>query len=179
VKRYADPEAVPDCCRRSADPVGRLMLELFDATAPANLSASDAICSALQRINFLQDVVVDFRKDRIYLPLSTLASCGLDPQKLALEIGAGRFSSATRRAIAIESERARVQILSGRKLLAGVPFRLAWELRFILAGGLQILDRLHALDYDVAAVRPALGWRDAPALLHKALTLSRQEARPR
>ena len=179
VKRYADSEAVDHYCRRSADPVGRLMLELFDAARPANLGASDAICSALQRINFLQDIVVDFNKDRIYLPLSTLASCGLDAQKLALDIRAGRFSTKTKQAVAIEAERARVQLLSGRRLLAGVPFRLAGELRFILAGGLQILDRLHAVDYDVAAARPALGWRDAPALLYKALTISRQEARPR
>jgi squalene synthase HpnC len=175
VARYPDPEAVDDYCRRSANPIGRLMLELFGAASAANCAASDAICSALQRINFLQDIVVDFHKDRIYLPQSTLASCGLDPQRLAVEIRAGRFSAATRRAVAIEALRARGQLLSGRKLLAGVPQRLAWELRFILAGGLQILDRLKALDHDVAAGRPKLAWGDAPALLHKALTLSRQE----
>ncbi|HZH08337.1 MAG TPA: squalene synthase HpnC [Lautropia sp.] len=175
VARYPDPEAIGDYCRRSADPVGRLMLELFDAATPANHSASDAICSALQRINFLQDIVIDFRKDRVYLPLSTLASCGLDPQQLGVEIESGGFSAATRRAVAIEASRARRQLLSGRSLLTRVPPRLAWELRFILAGGLQILDRLQAVDHDVAAGRPTIGWRDAPALLHKALTLSRRK----
>jgi phytoene synthase len=174
VTRYADAEAVDDYCRRSADPIGRLMLELFDAAAPANCSASDAICSALQRINFLQDIVVDFRKDRIYLPQSTLASCGVDPRQLGAEIRAGRFSEATRRAVAIECRRARQQLLSGRRLLAAVPRRLNWELRFIVAGGLRILDRLEALDYDVAAGRPKIGWRDGPSLLRQALLLSRR-----
>jgi squalene synthase HpnC len=179
VRRYPDPAAVDDYCRRSADPVGRLMLELFDAATPANHAASDAICSALQRVNFLQDVVIDLRKDRIYLPLSTLSACGVDPAHFEAEAATGRFSGNTRRAIAIEADRARRQLLQGRKLLDAVPARLGLELRFILAGGLQILDRLKSHDHDVAAARPTLGWRDAPSLLHKALTLSRQEARLR
>lgn len=174
VKRYADPAAVDDYCRRSANPVGRLMLELFDAASPANLVASDAICSALQRANFLQDIVVDFRKDRIYLPQSTLTACGVDEKRLALEIGQGRFSPETRRAVAIETRRARDQLLSGRDLVARVPRRLGWELRFIIAGGLHILDRLQAVDHDVAQGRPRLGWRDAPALFGKGFTLSSQ-----
>ena len=177
ITRYADPGAVDDYCRRSADPVGRLMLELFGVASPGNLSASDAICSALQRANFLQDIVVDFHKDRIYLPQSTLLACGVDQARLGMEINRGQFSAETRRAVAIETQRARDQLLSGRGLVSRVPRRLGWELRFIIAGALHILDRLQAADHDVARSRPRLGWRDAPALLHKALTLSRQPAR--
>jgi squalene synthase HpnC len=176
VARYADPAAVDGYCRRSADPVGRLMLELFDAAAPGNLSASDAICTALQRVNFLQDIAVDFLKDRVYLPQATLKACGVDDARLAAELASGSFSAPTRRAVAIEARRARDQLLAGRQLLAGVPLRLAWELRFIIAGALQILDSLRTIDHDVAAVRPKLRVRHAPALLYKALTLSRQQA---
>ncbi len=176
VRRYADAAAVDDYCRRSANPVGRLMLELFDAADPANLAASDAICSALQRANFLQDVVVDFAKDRIYLPLATLAACGVDEAGFAADIRRGSFSTGTRRAVAVEAQRTREQLLRGRVLLRRVPLRLGLELRFVLAGALRILDRLQALDHDVAAGRPTLGWRDGPALVLKAASLPRLQA---
>jgi squalene synthase HpnC len=176
VRRYADVAAVDDYCRRSANPVGRLMLELFDSADAVNLRASDAICSALQRANFLQDIVVDFAKDRIYLPLATLAACGVGEAELAADIRRGRFSSATRRAVAIEAQRTREQLLSGRDLVHRVPARLGLELRFVLAGALRILDRLQALDHDVAAGRPTLGWRDGPALVAKAASLPRLQA---
>ena len=179
VRRYADTAAVDDYCRRSANPVGRLMLELFEAADPTNLAASDAICSALQRANFLQDIVVDFAKDRIYLPLATLAACGVDEAGLAADIRAGRFSTATRRAVAIEAQRTRDQLLRGRCLVGRVPVRLGLELRFVLAGALRILDRLRALDHDVAGGRPTLGWRDAPALLLKAASLPSAQAAQR
>ena len=176
VRRYADVAAVDDYCRRSANPVGRLMLELFDAADPINLAASDAICSALQRANFLQDIVVDFAKDRIYLPLATLTACGVGEARLAADIRRGRFSTETRRAVAVEALRAREQLLRGRVLVRRVPARLGLELRFVLAGALRILDRLQALDHDVAAGRPTLGWRDGPALLLTAARLPRLHA---
>lgn len=176
VRRYPDAQAVDHYCRRSANPVGRLMLELFEVATGDNLTYSDAICSALQRINFLQDITVDFQMDRVYLPQSTLAACGVDEAALALEISRKSFAPATRRAVAIETQRARRQLLSGRPLLARVPLRLGLELRFILTGALHILDRLQEGDHDVAAERPRLRWQDAPALLHKAATLSRRQA---
>nr|MBA3479654.1 squalene/phytoene synthase family protein [Lautropia sp.] len=104
-----------------------------------------------------------------------LQACGVDEATFADEVGRRSFSAATRRAVAVESRRAREQLLAGRPLVERVPVRLGWELRFIIGGALQILDRLRAIDHDVAAARPRLGWRDAPALLHKALTLSRQQ----
>ncbi len=172
VRRYADAAAVDDYCRRSANPVGRLMLELFGAATPENLADSDHICSGLQRVNFLQDIVVDLAKDRVYLPAATLAACGLDDARLAAEAVAGSFSAATRRAVALEAARARGQLLAGRVLVDRVPRRLGWELRFVVAGALRVLDRLAAIDHDVARVRPRLGWRDAPALLAGALRVA-------
>lgn len=176
VRRYADAAAVDDYCRRSANPVGRLMLELFGAATPENLLASDRICSALQRINFLQDIRVDLAKDRIYLPAETLAACGVDEQRLQAELAGGSFSAPTRRAVALEAARARSQLLAGRGLVTRVPRRLGWELRFVLAGALRVLDRLAAIDHDVARLRPRLGWRDAPALVSGALRLARPAA---
>jgi phytoene synthase len=169
VRRYADAAEVDDYCRRSANPVGRLMLELFGAATPENVAASDRICSGLQRVNFLQDIVVDLAKDRVYLPAATLAACGLDDARLTAEASAGSFSEPTRRAVALEATRARAQLLAGRVLVDRVPRRLGWELRFVLAGALRVLDRLAAIDHDVARMRPRLGWRDAPALLAGAL----------
>ena len=76
VTRYARADDVQDYCRRSADPVGRLMLQLYGADTPDNRGQADAICSALQRINFLQDIGIDAGKDRVYLPEETLAAAG-------------------------------------------------------------------------------------------------------
>lgn len=173
VRRYDDAAAVTDYCARSANPVGRLMLEVFAAATPANIATADAICSALQRINFLQDVAIDRAKDRIYLPLASLRAAGSSAQQLVAEIDAGRLSEASRRAVAIEAERARAQMLAGRPLLAQVPRRLGWELRFIVAGGLRILDRLAASGHDPVLARPRLGWRDGAPLLGLALRVAR------
>ena len=178
VTRYRDAAAVQDYCERSANPVGRLMLELFDAASADNLRRSDAICSALQKINFCQDVAIDWSRGRLYLPMDTLARYGIGPGRLADELGANRYSQALRRAIGHEAARARTQLLEGRPLIAGVPWRLSLELRAIIAGGLRILDRIAAVDHDVLRHRPVLGWRDALPLLAGAFAAPRAPARP-
>ncbi len=168
VTRYPDPPAVQDYCERSANPVGRLMLELFGAATPGNLVRSDAICSALQRINFLQDVLIDRDMGRVYLPLSTLAQSGVDLASLDATLASPVLPAPMRDAIGTEAARARAQMLDGVDLVAHVPLRLALELRFIVAGGLRILERLALQDHDLSRGRPVLGWRDAPALLRLA-----------
>ena len=173
VTRYATAAAVQDYCERSANPVGRLMLEVFDAAGPDNVRRADCICSALQKINFCQDVAVDWSRGRIYLPLDTLARHGIGDGDLAAELGARRYSPALRQAIADEAARARDQLLEGRALIHSVPLRLSLELRAIVAGGLRILDRIAAVDNDVQAHRPVLGWRDALPLLRNAIAPGR------
>lgn len=168
VRRHDDPSSVQHYCDRSASPIGRMMLELFDAATPANVAHSDAICSALQRINFLQDVLVDRDKDRVYLPLSTLAGSGIAPAALDAALRGPRHPAGLIDAIRVEAARAREQLLDGAELVATVPLRLGLELRFIIAGGLRILERLAQNGYDPARTRPVLGWRDAPALLRLA-----------
>lgn len=177
VTRYADPAAVQDYCERSANPVGRLMLELFDSASAENRRRSDCICSALQKINFCQDVAIDWPRGRLYLPLDTLARHGIDPGDLDDELGARRYSHALRQAIAEEAARARDQLLEGRPLIASVPWRLSLELRAIVSGGLRILDRIAAVDCDVREQRPVLGWRDALPLFVGAVAPRRGPAR--
>lgn len=170
--RYADTDEVLDYSRRSADPVGRLVLQLFGAHEDErNRLASDAICSALQRINFLQDIGIDAKKDRVYLPASTLARAGTDPETLRQEALAGRLGERSRQAVALELASARRQLLSGRELPGRLPFRLGAEIRFIMAGGNRILDRIAAVGHDPVARRPVLGWRDGPSLLRMAVSL--------
>ena len=174
VKRYATEAQVQDYCRRSANPVGRLLLQLYGVGSDTALAQSDAICSALQRINFLQDIGLDAVKDRVYIPVATLAVAGSSAETLLAEAHAGRLGVASRQAVRLEWQSTQAQLLAGVALPQQLPWRLAAELRFIIAGGQRILDRIAHADYDSVAHRPALGWRDGPALLRLALFPRRQ-----
>ena len=174
VKRYATEAQVQDYCRRSANPVGRLLLQLYGVGSDTALAQSDAICSALQRINFLQDIGLDAVKDRVYIPAATLAIAGSSAETLLAEAHAGRLGVASRQAVRLEWQSTQAQLLAGVALPQQLPWRLAAELRFIIAGGQRILDRIAHADYDSVAHRPVLGWRDGPALLRLALFPRRQ-----
>ena len=130
--------------------------------------------SRLQRINFLQDIGIDAAKDRVYLPAATLAAAGSSAETLLAEARAGRLGAASRQAVRLEWQSTQAQLLAGVALPQQLPWRLAAELRFIIAGGQRILDRIAHADYDSVARRPALGWRDGPALLRLALFPRRQ-----
>ena len=125
-KRYADFAELLDYCRRSANPVGRLVLHVFDRASEENLSRSDAICSALQLINFWQDIAVDWAKGRVYLPQEDLARFGVDEAMIA----EGRCTSAWSALLDFEIERSRQMILAGAPLALELPGRLGWEIRF-------------------------------------------------
>jgi squalene synthase HpnC len=163
--RYESFEALADYCRRSADPVGELVLRLFGAWNDVTAPRSSQICSALQLINFLQDTAIDWQRGRLYLPLDELHAAGLSEDDLAWAARHGRASPALRAFLEGQAGRARAMLHSGAALVPEVPRRLGWELRAILAGGFRILDRLAANGHDPFAARPALGWRDAPALV--------------
>ncbi|MGD9942826.1 MAG: squalene synthase HpnC [Burkholderiaceae bacterium] len=163
--RHLDRARLLDYCSRSANPVGELMLRLFGAWNEATRPHSERICSALQLINFLQDVADDWRRDRLYLPLDALRAAGLDERAVASAVTDGRVSPALARVIADQTRQARELLCHGAALVPLVPRRLGWELRAIIAGGLRITERLRDGGYDPVAQRPKLGWRDAPALL--------------
>lgn len=169
VTRYPSFEALRDYCRRSADPVGRLLLRLFQADTPDNLAASDAICTALQLINHWQDVAIDWRKNpphgRVYLPQDEMAHYGVDEAQLA----AGRCDTAWRALMHFQCGRARALLLHGAPLARRLPGRIGLELRFIVAGGLRILEKLEAVDYDVFRHRPVITAADGPRLAWRSL----------
>ena len=154
--RYPDYATLLDYCRRSADPVGRLMLALYEADDAANLRDSDAICSALQLINFIQDVAIDLTKGRIYLPLDDLARFKVSEAALM----AGTVDRPFQALMRFEVDRARALMLSGAPLARRLPGRIGWELRMIVQGGLRILDRIERAGYDVFRHRPALATPD-------------------
>jgi len=165
-KRYADFAEVLDYCRRSANPVGRLLLHLFKRTSDSDLRSSDAICSALQLINFWQDVDIDYAKDnRVYLPQDEMARFGVteghlherlcdDPWRSLMEFQVGR---------------ARSLMLSGSGLGKTLPGRIGLEIRATIQGGLRILEKIERAGYDVFRRRPRLGALDWPVLLLRAV----------
>lgn len=165
--RYATLEDLLDYGRRSANPVGHLMLFLYGADSPRNLQDSDAICSALQLINFWQDVAIDWKKARIYLPQSDIARFGVTESHIV----EGRVDDAWRSLMRFEVNRTRAMMLSGASLATRLPGRVGWELRLVVQGGLRILDRIEAVDYDVFRRRPALGPLDWLCMAWRALSM--------
>ena len=165
--RYPDYASLLDYCRRSANPVGRLMLALYGAAGADDLAQSDAICTALQLINFWQDVGVDTAKGRIYLPQDDLARFGV----AEADIFAGRDTPAWRALLRFEVDRARALMLQGAPLAKRLPGRIGWELRLVVQGGLRILDCIEAAGYDVFRRRPQIKRRDWPVVLWRAFTM--------
>lgn len=163
--RYPDFATLQDYCRRSADPVGELVLRLFGNWNEDTRLPSSRICTALQLINFLQDTATDWSRGRLYLPLDELVAAGLDETDLAQAAAAGRAGPQLRALLEGQAARARGLLESGASLVPRVPRRLGWELRAIIAGGLRILERLAANGHDPFDARPSLGWRDTPALV--------------
>ena len=158
--RYADFDEVLAYCRRSANPVGRLVLHLAGEATPDNVRDSDAICSALQLINFWQDLNQDLTEnDRIYLPQDEMAAFGISEAQLTERRG----DAALRILLDEHIERARRLLLSGAPLGKRLTGRLGLEIRATIHGGLKILDIL-ARREDLFA-RPRLRRRDWLSIL--------------
>ena len=163
-QRYADFTEVLNYCRHSANPVGRLVLHLAREATPDNLRDSDAICSALQLINFWQDLDQDLSEnDRIYLPQDEMGAYGVTTGQLA----ARRSDAALRSLLDAQIERARHLLLSGAPLGRRLKGRLGLEIRATVQGGLAVLDAL-ACREDLFA-RPRVRRRDWLGILWRAL----------
>jgi squalene synthase HpnC len=171
-QRYASWDDLLDYCRRSANPVGRLVLRIAGHDDPALDRSSDALCTALQLTNFWQDLEGDWRRGRIYVPREDLEACGAR----ASDLDTGRLSPGWRAALERAAGRTRGFFAEGRAVCDRVGGRLGWELRLTWLGGSRILDRLGRNGYDAFACRPTLGWRDVPALLARALLWKRSVA---
>jgi squalene synthase HpnC len=166
--RYRDFAELMDYCRRSADPVGRLLLHMFGQATAENLSRSDAICSALQLINHWQDVGIDAAKGpngRIYLPQDDMARFGVSEEKILHRVVSADFQNLLR----FQVDRARALMLSGAPLGWDLPGRMGLEIRAIVAGGLRILDKIEAVNYDVFNRRPKLETFDWPLIMWRSL----------
>ena len=163
--RYADFPEVLDYCRRSANPVGRLLLHLFGRATPDNLAASDSICSALQLVNFWQDVEIDYAKGRIYLPQDEMERYGVTERHIAER----RCDDAWRALIGHQIDRARAMLETGAPLGRALPGRVGLEIRATVQGGLRILQKLERARGDMFRQRPLLKWFDWPLLVARSL----------
>jgi len=162
---YADRTELLDYCRRSANPVGRLLLHLYGVQEETALRQSDAICSALQLINFWQDLSRDLPRGRHYLTDADCAAHGVTRAQLLQ----GQPTPAIRALIAEQVHWARELMLGGAPLVHRVPGRAGWELRLVVQGGLRILDKIEAQGYDSLRRRPRISTADAPRLLWRSL----------
>ncbi|MBE0615303.1 MAG: squalene synthase HpnC [Burkholderiales bacterium] len=163
--RYADYAELMDYCRRSANPVGRLLLHVFDAATDDNLQRSDAICTSLQLINFWQDVAIDWRKDRVYLPQDEMRRFGVTERAIAN----GEVSGQWRALMRYQIERARALMISGAPLGRALPGRVGLEIRTIVQGGLRILEKIDKVEGDVYHHRPVLRAYDWPLMMARAI----------
>jgi len=150
--RYCDYAEVLDYCKRSANPIGQLLLALYGQASAQNLAYSDAVCSALQIINFLQDVGIDYRKGRIYLPQDEMARFGISEQQIASSDSGGNWQAF----LEFQGRRVRELLFSGAPLGRILKGRIGLELRMIIEGGNRILDKISHVQGDVYHRRPVL-----------------------
>ncbi len=161
---YPTRAALLDYCRRSANPVGRLLLHLYGVDDAASLAQSDAICTALQLINFWQDFSRDHPRGRCYLPHDDARAHGLNPQALCTLQDSQATQALVRELVAW----ARQLMAQGQGLALSLQGRTGWELRLVVQGGLRILDKIEALQYRSVQQRPRLRAWDLPLMLWRA-----------
>ncbi|WP_088282895.1 squalene synthase HpnC [Ideonella sp. A 288] len=166
---YEDRHELLDYCRRSANPIGRLLLHLYGVRDPLSIEQSDAICTALQLINFWQDPSVDLPRGRSYFPRQDLVAHGLTQTDLA---NAGDTAQ-SQALLASLCSWAKGLMQRGAPLVFTVPGRMGWELRFVVQGGLGILARIAAMDHRTFRRRPKLGALDMPGIAWAALRMRR------
>ena len=162
---YANRGELLAYCKLSANPVGRLLLQLYGVQNEVSLQQSDCICSALQLVNFWQDLCVDIPRGRHYLPTDACAALGVARAGL-LNLP---VLSNTIKLIANEVHFSRELMQKGQALAKTLPGRAGWELRLVIQGGLRILDKIEALNFNTLHSRPMLRWWDLPVMLWRAL----------
>jgi squalene synthase HpnC len=165
IKRYGQYGELIAYCKRSANPVGRLMLHLYGAATAENLHRSDCICTSLQLINFLQDIAVDLGKNRIYLPLDEMQQFGVEEGRLLSRDATGPWWPL----IEFQLERTQKMLLEGAPLARVLPGRIGLEIRMIVMGGDRILKKIRDSRGDVFSHRPVLTKWDWSAMLLRAL----------
>jgi phytoene synthase len=161
VNRYASWSDVLDYCRRSANPVGRLVLRVAGYDRPGLDQESDALCTALQLTNFWQDLAIDWTRGRLYVPAGIWQPVGAREA----DLDARRLTPEWRAALEDVTARTRTLFDAGAGVAGGVQGRLRWELRATWLGGRRILDKLESAEFDMFAHRPTLTVRDGLSIL--------------
>jgi len=164
-RRYRDDAELLDYCTRSANPVGRLLLHLYGITEALSLTQSDQICSALQLINFWQDVSSDVARGRWYPSVQAMAAHGVSDADLQPD----SQSDNARQLMAAYAAQARALMQAGAPLACRIPGRAGCELRLVVQGGLRMLDKIEAINFATWRTRPKLTARDVPLMLWRAL----------
>ena len=172
VSRYESWDGVLDYCRRSANPVGRLVLRIAGCRSESLDTASDAVCTALQLTNFWQDFARDWKHGRLYLPLDECRRAGARLQ----DLDAARATAEWKAVLRMAAARTAALFEAGRPVCDAVPGRLRLELRFTWLGGRRILQRLESGGFDVFDHRPTLGKRDIPVLVWQAMRWQQHRA---
>ena len=172
---YADRAELLDYCRRSANPVGRLLLHLYGVRSAQSLQQADAICTALQLTNFWQDLGIDVARDRLYIPLTDCARHRVDP----LDLRRVRGGPGTRELIAELVDWTRELMWRGAPLTRSLAGSAGWELRFVVQGGLRILEKIEQGGFATLERRPVLHWYEAPRLGWRAVRMRPRQAAAR
>jgi len=163
-QRYPTDAELLDYCTRSANPVGRLLLHLYGIDDAFSLTQSDQICSALQLINFWQDIGVDLRRGRWYPSLQAMQQHAVQEADLLSDQPSANAS----RMVAACCRDARALMLQGAGLALRVPGRAGWELRLVVQGGMRILEKIEAIGHESWRTRVRIGALDWPLLLWRA-----------
>jgi squalene synthase HpnC len=163
-QRYQSDAELLDYCTRSANPVGRLLLHLYGISDAASLVQSDQICSALQLINFWQDLLPDLQRGRWYPTLQAMQQHAV----LTADLLTDRPCANASRLVAACARDARALMQQGASLALRIPGRAGWELRLVVQGGLRILDKIEALQHESWRTRVRLNALDFPLLLWRA-----------
>jgi len=172
--RYADYDEVLDYCKRSANPIGRLMLHLYMQSSPSNIQLSDNICSALQIINFLQDIAIDFKKNdgkqRIYMSQEEMAAFGITELHIKDYVdGVKTTDENWQQFMLFNLHRVSALLYAGKPLGRILTGRIGFEMRMIIAGGERIIHKISAVNGDIFRHRPTLKHTDWIVIFFKAL----------
>jgi len=166
VTRYKTFDDLLNYCERSANPVGRLILELFEIRDEKVMEYSDAVCTALQLTNFYQDISIDYSKNRIYLPLNEMKKFGVSENIFELKKNNANFKQLLKYHI----EKTKELFNKGKNILNYLPGILRLQIKLTILGGERILEKIEELDYDTLNYRPILSKKDLVNLFFRAIS---------
>lgn len=172
--RYANYDEVLDYCTRSANPIGRLLLQLYGQSNATNLQYSDNICTALQIINFLQDIAIDFNKNdgkqRIYMCQDEMSAFGITESQIASFVrGEEKVDENWQQFLLFNLHRVNALLFAGKPLGRILTGRIGFEMRMIIAGGERIMHKINKVNGDIFNFRPSLNYWDWLVIFSKAL----------